>query len=150
VLCWSYFLQLCHRDKHRSLILLLTATTLFFPQALLFSKLVYVGVIFPIIHCNADLFAEKIGFKLCWGCLVFYPFFYNIGAFHLVHAPRQENDLSGMQATGIAVLFLAGWSVTRLSNLQKFSFRLRPDLKWFLFGLVEQKTVPGTRILISG
>ena len=98
---------------------------------------------------RSDLFAEKVGFKLCWGCLAFYPFFYNIGALHLVYA-APSSDLSGKQAIAIALLFLIGWSITRLSNLQKFSYRVRPDQKTFFFGLVEQRTLPGTRILISG
>ena len=34
--------------------------------------------------------------------------------------------------------------------MQKFHFRTDPEAKTFLFGLVKQKTVPGTRILCSG
>jgi delta14-sterol reductase len=29
-----------------------------------------------------DLFAEQVGFKLGWGCLVFYPYFYCVGLGH--------------------------------------------------------------------
>lgn len=37
---------------------------------------------FEEIHLYTyDLFAEKVGFKLFWGCFVFYPFFYAIGEF---------------------------------------------------------------------
>ena len=34
---------------------------------------------------------EKLGFKLCWGCLLFYPFFYCIGVWPLVAAPRSPH-----------------------------------------------------------
>ena len=34
--------------------------------------------------------------------------------------------------------------------MQKYYFRTQPECKTFLFGLVEQRTVPGSRILWSG
>jgi delta14-sterol reductase len=33
-----------------------------------------------------DIFAEKIGFKLLWGCMCFYPFFYPIGVLPILNA----------------------------------------------------------------
>lgn len=41
-----------------------------------------------------DLFAEKIGFKLAWGCTVFYPFFYCIGAYSIVNAAGTGVDIT--------------------------------------------------------
>jgi delta14-sterol reductase len=36
-------------------------------------------LIFEEVHLfTYDLFAEKIGFKLGWGCIVFYPYFYSV------------------------------------------------------------------------
>jgi len=98
-----------------------------------------------------DLFAEKIGFKLTWGCLVFYPCFYCIGAFAVAKAEPGE-DLSPAQAALTAAVFLAGWVITRGANLQKFYLRTRPDCPTFGFGplVVRQETLPGTRILVSG
>jgi delta14-sterol reductase len=96
-----------------------------------------------------DLFAEKIGFKLCWGCLVFYPFFYPIGVYSIIFAPS-TSDISATAAIGILSIFFLGWMITRGANLQKFYFRTQPEHKTFLFGLVAQKTVPGSRILCSG
>ena len=32
-----------------------------------------------------DIFRERIGFTLTWGCFVFYPFFYCIGVRSLSH-----------------------------------------------------------------
>ena len=117
-----------------------------------------------------DLFAEKIGFKLSWwvmlymylhniiglldfflrGCCVFYPFFYPIGAYSIVSAAPTGKDITALQAALILVLFMSGWVMTRGANMQKFFFRLDPESKSFLFGLIKQKTIPGTRILCSG
>lgn len=96
-----------------------------------------------------DLFAEKIGFKLVWGCLVFYPFFYSISIAPLVLHPLSA-DISSSTALAITALFFVGWALTRGANMQKFWSRKYPEQKTFLFGLVSQKTLPGTRILISG
>lgn len=96
-----------------------------------------------------DIFAEKIGFKLCWGCLAFYPFVYAVGAFPLVVSPL-ENDISSSTAGAIAVLFVVGWIVTRGSNLQKYYSKRDPTATSFLFGLVPQTKLPGTHLLVSG
>ena len=71
-----------------------------------------------------DLFCEKVGFKLCWGCLVFYPFFYCIGVWPLVRAPPAR-DLCPMTAVVLGALFLSGWLLTRGANMQKFLFKRR-------------------------
>lgn len=119
-----------------------------------------------------DLFLTLISF--CYrGCIVFYPFFYGIGlliintvtfsyvtnsrccactvicvgAFSIVSSSK---DISSLQAVGVVVLFFSGWIMTRGANMQKFYFRINPESKTFLFGLVRQKTIPGTRILCSG
>lgn len=100
-----------------------------------------------------DLFAEKLGFKLIWGCLVFYPYFYAIGCYSLVYSPA-EKDLSVVTCGLIFSLFLVGWGITRGANLQKYEFRMNPKLDRFsfLFGLVvvPQKTLPSASLLISG
>lgn len=100
-----------------------------------------------------DLFAEKLGFKLIWGCLVFYPYFYAIGCYNLV-AFDAENDVSGLSCILILSLFFAGWIITRGANLQKYEFRVFPnkDRFYFLFNIiyVPQKTVPSSRLLTSG
>jgi protein-S-isoprenylcysteine O-methyltransferase Ste14 len=81
--------------------------------------------------------------------LVFYPTFYNIGAFPLAKA-APGNDINSTQAAGTILLFFTGWVLTRGANMQKFFFRTQPESKTFLFGLVKQETIPGTRILVSG
>jgi delta14-sterol reductase len=64
----------------------------------------------------------RLGFKLIWGCLVFYPFFYPIGVWNLVSA---SDDISIAQALLIAGLFFFGWMLTRGANLQKYVFKVR-------------------------
>ena len=100
-----------------------------------------------------DLFAEKIGFKLVWGCLVFYPFFYSISIAPLITFRPSEgsnSDLSPLTMVAIVGLFLSGWALTRGANMQKFWSRTQPQVKFVFFGLVPQRTLPGTRILVSG
>mmetsp|Transcript_19755 Transcript_19755/g.27161 ORF Transcript_19755/g.27161 Transcript_19755/m.27161 type:complete len:384 (+) Transcript_19755:449-1600(+) len=97
-----------------------------------------------------DLFAEKMGFKLAWGCLVFYPFFYPIGAYSLVNNTAQYGDISVSLSLCIVGVFVSGWVITRGANMQKFAYRTNPTQKTFLFGLIPQTTIPGTRILCSG
>ena len=73
-----------------------------------------------------DLFAEKIGAKLLWGCLFFYPFFYCIGLHSLVSSPA---DVTPTQAVAIVVLYFSGWAITRGANMQKYFFKRYPDKK---------------------
>ena len=111
-----------------------------------------------------DLFAERIGFKLLWGCTCFYPFFYPVGVWAIVaHAPGA--DLSRAQAAACVALFFSGWVLTRGANMQKYLFKRSAAhggggsedkaakaraLDSVFFGLVKQETVPGSRILCSG
>lgn len=102
-----------------------------------------------VVHLYTyDLFCEKLGFKLCWGCLTFYPFFYCIGVWPLVHAPPSA-DVGAPTATLIALLFAAGWVLTRGANLQKFVFKRRGGDGAAWLGL-PMTTLPGTRLLVSG
>jgi len=64
-----------------------------------------------------DLFAERVGFKLVWGCLCFYPNFYALGAWCLVGV-KPPADLGTVPALLIGALFFAGWVLTRGANLQ--------------------------------
>ena len=107
-------------------------------------------MLFEAVHLYTyDLFAEKIGFKLIWGCLTFYPYFYPICGYYLAQVPK-GNDISAAVACVILFVFLTGWVITRGANMQKFFFRRYPSSQTFLFGLVKQKTVPGSRILCGG
>ena len=96
-----------------------------------------------------DFFAEKVGMKLSWGCLTFYPSFYCIGIFSIVHHENNK-DISFETSILIISLFLCGWGITRGANMQKFYYRTNPLQKYVFYGLIEQKTLPNTRILVSG
>ena len=96
-----------------------------------------------------DLFAEKIGFKLVWGCLFFYPFFYCIGVHSLVSITPQT-DISTCQAICIILIYFIGWIITRGANLQKFYARVNPKGQYVFCGCIEQRYIPGTHLLVSG
>ena len=115
-----------------------------------------------------DLFAEKMGFKLTWGCLCFYPFFYAIGALPFVMMDssfyerqiQQNKNLSITSMLLISCIYILGSTLTRGANMQKFQFRCRrPEhhsaSSVSLFGgllVVKQASVPSSkgRILCSG
>lgn len=95
-----------------------------------------------------DFFAERLGFKLGWGCLTFYPYFYGVGLLSMAgDAPAHPPTWSIVVA---AVVFFCGWFLARGANMQKFTFKTRPTAKFL--GLIEPKTVEGDgrALLISG
>eukprot|EP00757_Euglenozoa_sp_SAG-D1_P009238 gene9238-2995_t len=64
-----------------------------------------------------DLFAERMGFKIIWGCFCFYPFFYCIGVWSVLHS-TSASDISPVTAIAICLLYVMGWVFTRGANLQ--------------------------------
>ena len=45
-------------------------------------------LVFERVHLYTyDIFAERLGFKLGWGCFAFYPYFYLIGLWAIAHRP---------------------------------------------------------------
>jgi protein-S-isoprenylcysteine O-methyltransferase Ste14 len=108
----------------------------------LFSWFVCDYLIFERIHLYTyDLFAERLGFKLVWGCLAFYPYFYVVGLWSTAdlpnpHAPAWQLVLS-------AVIFFMGWSLARGANMQKFLFKIDPS-RAFL-GVIEPETLSDGR-----
>eukprot|EP00602_Paraphysomonas_sp_CaronLab_P003844 CAMPEP_0185039548 /NCGR_PEP_ID=MMETSP1103-20130426/36490_1 /TAXON_ID=36769 /ORGANISM="Paraphysomonas bandaiensis, Strain Caron Lab Isolate" /LENGTH=238 /DNA_ID=CAMNT_0027578477 /DNA_START=393 /DNA_END=1109 /DNA_ORIENTATION=- len=118
--------------------------------AVMFLWFLHEYMLFERVHLYTyDLFAEKLGFKLVWGCTVFYPHFYCIGM-HSLLAASKDNDLPYGACLAVLSLFLVGWCITRGANLQKYMCRTSPDCKLVFGGLIEQRTIPGTRILCSG
>ncbi|KAF3765527.1 hypothetical protein M406DRAFT_329428 [Cryphonectria parasitica EP155] len=68
-----------------------------------------------------DLFAERVGFKLVWGCMCFYPFFYPVSIAAAVTLP---NPHRGTAYYALAVgIYFTGWGLSRGANLQKFEFK---------------------------
>jgi hypothetical protein len=120
---------------------------------LLFTLFLYDYMFFEKIHLYTyDLFAEKLGFKLTWGCLVFYPFFYCIGIHSLLSLTDQSVDITLPTALLISALYLLGSFLTRGANLQKYYFKISPQDRSVFFGLLQQETLPNSsnRILCSG
>lgn len=91
-----------------------------------------------------DLFAERVGFKLGWGCIAFYPYFYSIPLWSTVdlanpHKPTWWLILS-------ALVFFSGWCLSRGANLQKYFFKKKAN-KTFL-GITPETITDGKRILL--
>ena len=72
-----------------------------------------------------DLFAERLGLKLIWGCLVWYPYFYGVGLWAIADRPNPRAPAALYIAA--TLIFLAGWVLARGSNMQKFTFKRDPD-----------------------
>ncbi len=71
-----------------------------------------------------DLFAERVGFKLGWGCIAFYPFFYVIPLWVPVGLPGVDTSV-WLLVVFVGVFFL-GWGMSRGANLQKYYFKKDP------------------------
>jgi delta14-sterol reductase len=95
-----------------------------------------------------DFFAERVGFKLGWGCLVFYPFFYCVGLWSVAERPSPHTPLPLLVAYGL--LFFCGWALSRGANLQKFLFKTEPQRR--LFGVIAPEALRsgGKQLLCSG
>ncbi len=103
---------------------------------------------FEEIHLYTyDLFAERLGFKLGWGCIAFYPFFYAIPLWASVHLPNPQWPWPYYVLAGLC--FWGGWSLSRGANMQKYYFKRDPD-RIFL-GIQPQSISDGKRkLLVSG
>jgi delta14-sterol reductase len=92
-----------------------------------------------------DFVAERVGFKLGWGCFVFYPFFYAVGLWTTADLPNPHWPAAAY--AGIAALFVTGWILARGANLQKYHFKRDPTHK--AFGFMAPEALDG-RVLVSG
>jgi delta14-sterol reductase len=140
VLSFAAHHLLVHRDDPSPGVLLYSA---------MFSFFVAEYLNFEEVHLYTyDFFAERVGFKLGWGCLVFYPFFYCIGLWTVAERPNPHTPPALLIVYGL--LFVSGWALSRGANLQKFLFKTRPQAK--LFGVFAPETVSadGKQLLCSG
>lgn len=115
----------------------------------LFTFFVTEYLVFEKVHLYTyDLFAERVGFKLGWGCLVFYPFFYAVGLWSVADKPDPGTPRLLLAVYGL--VFFSGWVLSRGANLQKFLFKTRPEAR--LFGLIAPEAVSGggKQLLCSG
>ena len=95
----------------------------------LFSWFVCEYLFFERVHLYTyDLFAERVGFKLGWGCLTFYPYFYAVGLWATADLPNPHTP-AGLLAL-YALVFFSGWSIARGANMQKFVFKRDPSRRF--------------------
>lgn len=70
-----------------------------------------------------DIIAERFGFMLVWGDIVFIPFTFSLQAWYLVDNPI---DLTSMEVALCILTFIAGYVIFRFSNKQKHDFKRNP------------------------
>jgi hypothetical protein len=121
------------------------------PGVLLYGFLVLWFVVdyllFERVHLYTyDIFAERVGFKLVWGCFAFYPFFYAVGLWAAAGLP--DPGASPWLLGASCVVFFSGWALSRGANMQKYLFKTRPEGSFL--GIIEPRTVSdGERALLS-
>ena len=94
-----------------------------------------------------DFFAERVGAKLGWGCLAFYPYFYLTTLWSAVDLPDKKTP--GWLFLCFTLIFLSGWMLSRGANMQKYFFKTHPD-KAFL-GIKPETISDGyNTLLING
>lgn len=91
-----------------------------------------------------DLFAERVGFKLGWGCIAFYPYFYSVPFWSTTHLPNAETPTYLLVI--YACIFFGGWSLARGANMQKYFFKKDPTQKFL--GIQPQTITDGKRTLL--
>jgi delta14-sterol reductase len=117
--------------------------------AALFTFFLCEYLFFERVHLYTyDFFAERVGFKLGWGCLVFYPYFYSVGLWSTADLPNPH--AGGGMLIIAAVLFFFGWSLARGANMQKYTFKRDPNAL-FLGMIAPMALVDGEKkLLVSG
>lgn len=86
-------------------------------------------LIFEKIHLwTYDFIAERVGFKLGFGCLAFYPYFYSVSLWFTAHLPNPGYPVWLTILFG--AVFLSGWVFTRGANMQKYFFKIAPGRKF--------------------
>ena len=104
--------------------------------------------IFEEVHLYTyDLFAERVGFKLGWGCIVFYPYFYSVFLWSTVDLPDPHTP--SWLLFVYVLIFLSGWILSRGANLQKYFFKKDPG-KAFLNIVPETISDDNNALLVNG
>eukprot|EP01125_Pyxidicula_operculata_P020797 TRINITY_DN7792_c0_g1_i2.p1 TRINITY_DN7792_c0_g1~~TRINITY_DN7792_c0_g1_i2.p1 ORF type:complete len:324 (-),score=38.15 TRINITY_DN7792_c0_g1_i2:222-1193(-) len=90
-----------------------------------------------------DFIDENVGFKLVWGCLCFYGFFYPIGIYNITY---NQVSLSNTTICLIIITYVIGSILTRGANLQKYYFKIDPTQP---FLGIKPRAIGG-KLLVSG
>ncbi len=99
-------------------------------------------LIFEKVHLwTYDFIAERVGFKLGFGCLAFYPYFYAVSLWFTARLPDPGHPAWLTLLFG--AFFLCGWVLTRGANLQKYVYKTSPGRK-FLW--IEPETLSDGRL----
>jgi protein-S-isoprenylcysteine O-methyltransferase Ste14 len=105
-------------------------------------------LIFERVHLwTYDFIAERVGFKLGFGCLAFYPYFYTVALWFTAKLP--DPPLPVWLTILFGVLFLCGWVLTRGANMQKYFFKTAPGRK-FLWITPEALSDGTHSLLVNG
>jgi protein-S-isoprenylcysteine O-methyltransferase Ste14 len=91
-----------------------------------------------------DFFAERVGFKLGWGCIAFYPFFYAIPLWATADLPSPNTPTFLLVL--YVLIFFAGWSLARGANMQKYFFKKDP--KRVFLGITPETITDGNKTLL--
>ncbi len=106
-------------------------------------------LVFERVHLYTyDIFAERVGFKLGWGCLTFYPYFYLVGLW--VAADLPDPGTSWWALVLFALVFFAGWILARGANMQKYYFKTRPQAAFLGFLEPEMISDGSKALLVNG
>ncbi len=94
-----------------------------------------------------DFFAERVGIKLGWGCLTFYPYFYLIALWSTIDL--QYPNIPLWLIFSYIMLFLLGWILSRGANMQKYYYKTEPE-KSFLGMAPKTITNGNQKLLVNG
>lgn len=116
-----------------------------FLSALMLTYFIVDYLTFEEVHLYTyDFFAENVGFKLGWGCIAFYPFFYTIPIWTTADLPNPEIPFYQLLLYGF--LFLFSWSLARGANMQKYFFKKDPNRPFL--GIKPQTVTDGKHTLL--
>jgi len=105
-------------------------------------------LIFEKIHLwTYDFIAERVGFKLGFGCLAFYPYFYTVSLWFTASLPDPGFTMSRIIL--FFAIFLFGWVFTRGANMQKYFFKTAPS-RAFLWIAPEAISDGNLSLLVNG
>ncbi|MEZ4771979.1 MAG: DUF1295 domain-containing protein [Bacteroidia bacterium] len=117
-------------------------------SALLLSFFIVDYLTFEEVHLYTyDFFAERVGFKLGWGCIAFYPYFYSVPLWSTASLPPAHTP--AWLLTLYVLIFFLGWGLSRGANLQKYYFKKDPQ-KAFLGITPETITDGKNHLLVNG